>query len=526
MGVPKDPYGIVDPFEPDPTDDATNNNSFDRATAVPLAGNTATIDSVLSTYDIDVYNLGNVAIGDRLIVDVDIPERVLLNAAIGVFDQVGRVLYLNQEPTEPAGAPLTDASFPAFAPHFEYIVRQATSPLYLAVASLPEQVSPLDPTDFRGYTAGPYTIQVTFQRGGPVPPPVKQVVALQFDDAAVDYPPFEYFGNWSDMPPMSLVGMNGQVLDPAWWRPFIIMERVLQQNQNVNAQFWVDFLDWLTTATIPLPNLANTQATQIYGILANELVGAISTATLNPPVFPVPCNPGTAQFQWFLNNGFPWLYYFGLYLGPGYTAPAQGGIAGQVTPGLGIWNNQLPPGYPTAPDPRFADSISVTANVRQKLQEMYDGINVQFLIVGEDPIPTNVPVTYLYLASNANGVGLLGLAAGIDIGNVNQSDFATIFAGELGYANAWALGVGLSDALVSPPDLIEDLGFIAGHELGHILGLVHTNSTTDVMKRYGGGTQDLMASFSTAPLDSSMFPIGNQDAGLLLLQALGVAPRP
>ena len=66
-------------------------------------------------------------------------------------------------------------------------------------------------------------------------------------------------------------------------------------------------------------------------------------------------------------------------------------------------------------------------------------------------------------------------------------------------------------------------GSSAGHELGHTLGLVHTNSTTDVMKRFAGDAQDLISTFSTAPLDSSMFPIGYQDSGLLLLQELGVA---
>lgn len=523
MGVPKDPYGIVDPFEADPEDAATNNNDFSRASVVTLANNAATINSVLTTNDVDVYNLGSMAVGDRLIVDVDIPERVLLNAAVAVFDEVGRVLYLNQEPTQPAGAPLTDAAFPAFAPHFEYSVRHASSPLYLAIASLPEQVSPLDPNDFRGYTAGPYTVRVTVQRGGVVPQPVKQVVALQFDDAVVDYPPSGYFGYWSDMPPMALVGMNGQVLDPAWWRPFVILQLAIQSHPNVNDQFWADFLDWLNSTSVTVPNLANTQATQIYDILMNELGAAIATATSNPPTF-TPGNPGSPAFQWFLNNGFSWLYYFGLYLGPGYTAPAQGGNAGQTTPGLGIWNSFIAnPNYPSAMDPRFADSVMVS--VRQKLQEMYDGINIEFLIVGEDAIPNDVPVTYLYLASNATGSGLLGLASGIDVGNVNQSDFATIFGGELGYGNAFLLALGVPDSMVSPTDLIGVLGVTAGHELGHILGLVHTSSPADVMARYGGTSSDLLSTFSMAPLDSSMFPIGYQDAGMLLLQEIGVAPQ-
>jgi hypothetical protein len=527
MTAPQDPYGIVDPFEADPTDAASNNNTFDRATAVALTGDTATIDSVLSTYDVDVYNLGPVAAGDRLIVDVDIPDRILLNAAVGVFDQVGRVFYLNEEPTQLATVPLTDAQFPAFAPHFEYVVRQATSPLYLAIASLPELVTPADPTGFKGYTAGPYTINVSFQRGGLVPLPVKQVVALQFDDSVVDYPPMEDFGSWSDMPPMSLVGLNGQVLDPAWWRPFIIMAIELQLHQNPNDPFWVNFQTFVTSAALPVPN-PNAAPAQLYGILVNEWWAAVFTATANPPTFTPSdpsSNPGSA-WQWFPNNGFLWLNAFGLYLGPGYTAPAGGGGVGQTTAGLGIWNSVLAAGYPTAQDSRFGDSNWVAETVRAKLQDMYAGLNVEFLIVGQDEIPTDVPVQHLYLVSDVTGVGILGLASSIDIGNVNQSDFATIFGGELGYSNSFALGIGVPGSFVSPQLLTDDLGFICGHELGHTLGLVHTNSMTDVMKRYGGGVQDLTAAFSTAPLDSSMFPIGYQDSGLLLLQALGMGTQP
>jgi hypothetical protein len=324
------------------------------------------------------------------------------------------------------------------------------------------------------------------------------------------------------MPPLSLVGLNGQVLDPAWWRPFIIMGIELQLHQNINDPFWVNFQTFVTTAALPVPN-PNAAPTQLYGIVSNELGAAIATATSNPPTF-TPGDPGTPAWQWFPNNGFLWLNAFGLYLGPGYTAPAAGGGTGQTTPGLGIWNRVLAAGYPTAQDPRFADSVTVSQTVRQKLQDMYAGLNVEFLIIGQDPIPTDVPVGHLYLVSDATGVGILGLASTIDIGNVNQSDFATIFGGELGYSNAWLLGVGIPGSLVSPPDLMNEIGFICGHELGHTLGLVHTNSTTDVMKRTGGGIEDLTVTFSTAPLDSTMFPIGYQDSGLLLLQELGMAP--
>ena len=59
MGVPKDPYGLVDPFESDPTDPTTNNNSLHHGHAITLTNNAAAIATFLTTYDVDVYNLGH-----------------------------------------------------------------------------------------------------------------------------------------------------------------------------------------------------------------------------------------------------------------------------------------------------------------------------------------------------------------------------------------------------------------------------------------------------------------------------------
>jgi hypothetical protein len=517
MGVPKDPYGLVDPYESDPTDAATNNNSFSQATKVALNSNSATFSAVLTLHDVDVYNLGPAAGGDTLIVDVDIPDRVLLNAAVGIFDSVGRVFYLNEEDTQIAPAPLTDVKFPAWAPHFEFTVYQATSPLYLAVASLAEPTGTAAGGS-AGYTGGPYTVTVAFQRGGPIPQPVKQVVALQFDDSVVDYPPMEAFGNWADPSPAAFTGMNGRVLDPGWWRPFTIMQVEMLAEQN-NLQFWTAFLTFANASGVAIPNLANVTPQQVYGLLLEELLGLPRYAGQPPwAVLVASANPGgftPANLQWFLNNNFPWLYTFGMYLGTGFVA--QGGPAG-----LNIYNAILAAGYPTAQDPTYDDFINITDTIKTKIEEVYAGLNIEFLAVGVDPIPTNVPVESLYLVSNADGTGLLGLSSTLDMGNQNHSDFAAIFAGEQGYYNALLLGIGNPEGTAVPDEVISVLAVTAAHELGHTLGLVHTDSTTDLMKRTGGGLSDLTATFSTAPLDSSMFPIGMQDSYLLLLLALGL----
>ncbi len=519
--VATDPYQqvVIDQYEADPADATTNNNSFTRASRIDLSSDSAAISAVLTYQDVDVYNLGDFAAGDSMTVDVNIPDRVLLNAAVAIFDAAGRLFYLNGEYTQIANQDVTDVKFPEFAPHFDFTVRQATSPLYLALASVPE-ADVYDPTKSEGLTGGPYTVQIAVTRGGPAPQPMPQVVALQFDDSVVDYPPSSYFGQISNMAPMSLSGLDGRVLDPAWWRAFVNFNNVLSIYQN-NAQFWANFLTFATTAQLVPQAQQQMTAAQIMAQMGNELSNAAALATSSPYAY-TPTN-----MQWFQANGFNWLYAMYLYLGPG-----SGQTAGMVPP---IWDTSVlisNPAFPTVQDPKYYDVNKVVDAIRTKLEEIYSGLNIEFLAVGQDDIPTDVPVTTLYLVSNSvGGSGLFGLASNIDIGNADRSDFAVVFAGEIGLINALQAGAYNPNTsssqihwLQTSTDAFNYVGATAGHELGHTLGLVHTNQSNDLMDRFADLSNELTATLNTAPLDESMFPIGKQDSYLLLLQELGMAP--
>lgn len=519
--VPTDPYQLVDPYESDPTNAATNNNDFSRASKITLTNDSAAIDAVLTLGDVDVYDLGDFKIGDQLSVDTTIPDRVLLNASVAVFDSVGRLFYLTSEGSDIASKPLTDVKFPAFAPQFNFIVRQATSPLYLAIASQAEPVAGSQ-TDYTGRTGGPYTINVQARRwktGDPLPQTSPQIVALQFDNSTVDYPPNSYFGQISDLTAAPLAGLNGQVLDPAWWRPFIIMQIEMVVNQN-NLLFWQNFLTF--AGAVNQGFVGQTTPQQAYNNLVNEIFPAMDLATSNPAAFTA-FSPASAQWIWFNANGFPWLYLFGLYLGPGSVA------GGNPVAGLNVWDTVLPGTYPTTLDPKYDDVTVVANQIKTRMQQDYAGLNVDFRVVGTDPIPTDVPVSTIYFVSNTNSVvapGVLGLASTIDMGNNDHADFAVIWAGEAGSGNAWLLATSDPDALTTMAQSLSYTGAVGSHELGHILGLVHTEYGADDLMSYGSQQKMLVSKFTNTPLWDQMFPIGSQDGYLSLLLELGMAPTP
>lgn len=510
--VPTNPYQLVDKFEADPTDAKTNNNDFSRATTVALKDEAAAFDSALTLGDVDVYDLGGFRIGDQLTVEVSIPDRVLLNATVGIFDSVGRMFYLTGEWKDIASSPLTDANFPAFAPNFTYVVRQATPSLFLGIASLAEVVEG-NADAFIGRTGGPYSISVKVRRwveGDPLPSTSSQVVALQFDNAVVDYPPASYFGQISNMGPITFAGFNGLVLDPAWWRPFMIMQVTMEARRN-NAPFWDGFLTFANAANAQL--VGQTLAPELYGILRNQMRQAIIRATDNPGNFT------SGQALWFASNGFQWLYVFNLYLDQGVTGATP-------TPGLGIWDSVLPGNYPTALDTRYSEGTAVTTAIKARMQQDYAGLNIDVRAMGTDAVPGDAPVSTIYFVSNSNGAGMFGLASSIDMMNIDHTDFAVIWAGEIGYSNSRSLATSSSDVLLDPSLTIAYTGSVGSHELGHILGLVHTQPDFADIMSYRNFQTALTSTFTNTPLWSEMFPIGTQDSFRTLLLTLGLATAP
>ena len=111
------------------------------------------------------------------------------------------------------------------------------------------------------------------------------------------------------------------------------------------------------------------------------------------------------------------------------------------------------------------------------------------------------------------GRGLLGLADSVDQYNVNLNQRAIVFT------NSFALYSGMR---LSARQMAQMMANTASHELGHLLGLYHTADPNHLMDTTGN-VWDLIANqqFHRAPLETTVFPYGQQNTPKLLTQTVG-----
>jgi hypothetical protein len=126
--------------------------------------------TVSSGGDLDVFYLGEMNRGDRVVVDVDTPSSQL-DSSIALFDGAERIAYTNDDIEGSVNIDLD--SF------VDWIVRHEDS-YFLVVTHSAFAGS--------GRHVGSYRVDVTVTSGSAVPEPIPQVLLLQFDGGPVESP--------------------------------------------------------------------------------------------------------------------------------------------------------------------------------------------------------------------------------------------------------------------------------------------------------------------------------------------------
>lgn len=135
---------------------------FDDTGAVLVVG------EIYDTTDLDIYALGPLAAGDRIVVDVATPQSDL-DAVVGIFDAFENLFRLNDD---------RDAAAGAIDPLIDEVLRYPSSNYFVVIA----------PSPAKPESAGAYELRITVHRGGVVPPRRPQTVLLDFDGGSIHAP--------------------------------------------------------------------------------------------------------------------------------------------------------------------------------------------------------------------------------------------------------------------------------------------------------------------------------------------------
>lgn len=185
------------------------------------------------------------------------------------------------------------------------------------------------------------------------------------------------------------------------------------------------------------------------------------------------------------------------------------GGQGIVIRNVGVFD--LPPFDAADIDVRYAGQTDFFKDrIEQIVLDRYAGYRLLLLNSDDHPVPA-VPHSTIYFGAASRSA--FAISEQIDTHNADLGDNSIIFTGS--YRGAFSHTPSVEEMALA-------IGNTVAHEIGHLLGLVHTHDCGELMDSTCGNDSLLVEqTFGLAPLDVSVFPVGFQNAPELLAWVLG-----